>query len=168
MAVVGIATPPGPVITVAGTPNVAVAPPAAVWAAKVTLTPCTPLPKASLTVACNWGEKNEFTLADPGVPCVAVMLTGAPALFVRLIFVLIVPLPPIGTVAVTIQPPAIVFARIGGAIAWPFTSVGIGLGNGPKVPLAPLPWTVKVTSAPCTGAPVGSRTVTCIGLANAV
>ena len=52
-------------------------------AVNVTFTPLTPLPKESLTVACNCVAKVVLMDALCGVPAVAVMLEAAPTKFVR-------------------------------------------------------------------------------------
>src|SRR5207253_2968031 len=53
-------------------------------AVNVTVTPGTRLLNPSLTVACSGEPNAEFTAALWGVPPVAVMVAGAPAVLVRL------------------------------------------------------------------------------------
>ena len=53
-------------------------------AVNVTVTPLTALPPASFTVACSTAPNAVLTAVFCGVPAVAVMLLGAPALLVKL------------------------------------------------------------------------------------
>ena len=76
-----VATPEAFVVAVFTPPaNVPLAP--LPGAANVTVTPLTPLPKESLTVACNCVAKAVLMDALCGVPAVAAMLAADPARFV--------------------------------------------------------------------------------------
>src|SRR5205807_2402329 len=77
-----VATPLVLVVTVAEEAKVPLAP--LPGAAKVTEAPGTRLLNASLTVACNAVAKVALTVALWGVPAVAAMLAGVPALLVKL------------------------------------------------------------------------------------
>src|SRR5690349_6524588 len=99
-------------------PKVPLAPEAG--AAKVTVTPEIPFPLLSFTVACRAVGKVELTCAPCGVPAVALMVAGAPGLFVRLkIAGEFVP----GVVAVTLYGPAIELAVKVGEMATPVAPV---------------------------------------------
>ena len=77
-----VATPEAFVVAVFTPPaNAPLAPLAG--AVNVTVTPLTPLPKESLTVACSCVANAVLTVALCGVPAVGVMVEAAPARFVR-------------------------------------------------------------------------------------
>ena len=78
-------------------PNAAVAP--LEGAVNVTVTPLMGLPPASVTVACRAVANGVVTVALCGVPAVAVMFAGGPAVLVRLKLVVIARP---GTLAVTV------------------------------------------------------------------
>src|SRR5690242_14166771 len=63
-------------------PNIAFAPPDG--AVNVTVTPLIGLPLASVTVACSAVANAVLIIALCGVPAVAVIFAGAPAMLVRL------------------------------------------------------------------------------------
>src|SRR5262245_52510175 len=77
-----VATPPASVVTVAYPLNFPLAPLAG--AANVTDTPEAGLPFASVTVACSAIANAVFTATLCGVPAVAVIMPGGPAVLVRL------------------------------------------------------------------------------------
>ncbi len=136
-------------------------------AVKVTVTLFTGLPKASLTVACNAVANVVLTVALCGVPSVAAMLEGGPAVLVRLKLAEIrIP----DTLAVTEYVPTVLLAVKVGAAATPLLLVVlVAVRTDPgKVPLAPLEGAVKVTVALFTGLPAAFVTVTCRGVVNAL
>jgi hypothetical protein len=124
-------------------------------AAKVTTTPPTGLPNASVTVAWRFVAKGVPTAALCGVPAVAAIFTAPPAVFVRLYVAVPVP----GAVAVTLYGPAIAFAVKTAAVAIPLAFVVAVFTPPANVPLAPDPGAVNVTTTPLTGLPKPSVTV---------
>src|SRR5258708_39891811 len=134
----GVAIPLALVITVALPPNVPDAPDTG--AAKVTLAPAIGLLDASFTVACN-AVANEVEIgALCGVPAVALMLAGAPAVLVIEKLAGATPL----AAAATVYEPATVLAVNVGAVATPLALV-VTVALAPNVPEAPEPGAVNVT-----------------------
>jgi hypothetical protein len=136
-------------------------------AVNVTFTPETGLLPASFTVTASAFANAVLIVADCGVvPALAVIVVGAPALFVSEKFTVVRPL----AAAVTVYaPPAVAFA-VNEADATPdafvaTTIVAVLLLNTPD---APDPGAVNVTFTPLTGLLPASFTVTASGFAKAV
>src|SRR5260221_10326920 len=147
-----VATPLALVVTVALAPNVPEAPDNG--AANVTLTPAIGLLDASLTVACSPVANAVVIAALCGVPAVAVMLAGAPAVLVIEKLAGATPL----AVAVTQYEPATVLAVNAGAVATPL-AMAVAVALAPNVPEAPEPGAVNVTLTPGIGLENASRTM---------
>lgn len=137
-------------------------------AAKVTLTPATGLPPASLTVATKGAAKAVLTAALCPPPLVAVIEAGGAPLFVsEKLAGVVTP----ATLAFTLYgPPAVPLAVKTGDVAIPDALVvAVAVFPPPvNVPLAPLPGAVNVTVTPPTGLPPVSFTVATRGAAKAV
>ena len=136
-------------------------------AVNVTFTPLTGLLPESSTVTASAFANAVLIVADCGVvPAFAVIVAGAPTLFVSEKFTVVRPV----AAAVTVYgPPAVLFA-VNAAEATPdafvaTTIVAVLLLNTPD---APDPGAVKVTFTPLTGLPPESFTVTASAFANAV
>jgi|ERR1051326_276631 hypothetical protein len=115
----------------------------------------------SFTVAARLVAKEVFTVADWGVPPVAAIEAGGPALFViakpgLVLRALAVPF--------TVYLPDFVFALNTWDVAMPLELVTAVFPQA-KVPLAPLVGGLKVTSTPDTGLEEASSTVATRGLA---
>ena len=106
-----------------------------------------------------------LTVAVCGVPAVAAMEAGAPALLVSANPGLVVRAAP---VAVTVYLPAVSLAVNTGEVANPALLVIAVFPEQAKVPLAPLVGALKVTSTPDTGSPEESFTVAARALAKAL
>jgi len=135
-------------------------------AVNVTFTPGTGLLPASFTVTANALANAVLTVADCGVvPAFAVIVVGAPTVFVNEKFTVVRP----AAAAVTVYgPPAVAFA-VNGADAIPdaFVAtmiVAVALLN---LPDAPEPGAVNVTFTPGTGLLPASFTVTASGFVKA-
>jgi hypothetical protein len=147
-----VATPLALVVTVGLPANVPEAP--APGAANVTLTPATGLDDASRTSALRAVVNAMLTVVLCGVPAVAVILAGAPAVFVSEKFAdVATPL----AVAVTVYEPDVALAVNAGAVATPLALV-ITVGLPANVPEAPDPGVANVTVTPGTGLEDESRT----------
>jgi len=138
-------------------------------AVNVTVVPLTRFPSTSFTVAVRLAPKALLIVALCGVPEVAAMVAGAPALLVREKEAFVdTPV----TEAVTLYAPATVLAVNAAAVATPLELVVavtvVPLFVPPvNAPLAPLPGEVKVTVAPLTRFPLASFTVAARFVANA-
>jgi hypothetical protein len=130
--------------------------------AKVTVTPLTALPCASVTVAASAAPKAVLTCVLCEAPPVATIAAADPAVFVRL------KTPCCDaprTVALTAYAPAMVFA-VAVTLAAPVESVvAVSVAS---VADAPLVGTANVTVAPATGLPEPSVTDTASACANEV
>ena len=136
-------------------------------AVNVTFTPLTGLLLASFTVTAKAFANAVLIVADCGVvPAFAVIVEGAPAVFVREKFTVVSPLAAADT---AYGPPAVAFA-VNGADATPdaFVVTVIVAVLLLKVPEAPDPGAVNVTFTPLTGLLPASFTVTAKAFANAV
>ena len=136
-------------------------------AVNVTLTPGTGLVPASLTVTARAFAKAVFTVADCGVvPAFAVIVDGAPAVFVSEKLTGVTPV----AEAVTVYGPPAVPLAVNGADATPeaFVATVIVFVELLNTPDAPAPGAVNVTLTPATGTLPASRTVTARALAKAV
>jgi hypothetical protein len=136
-------------------------------AVNVTFTPGTGLLPTSFAVTASALAKDVLIAPDCGVvPAFAVIVVGAPTVFVREKFTVVSPV----AAAVTVYgPPAVAFA-VKGADATPdafvaITIVAVLLLNTPE---APEPGAVNVTFTPGTGLLPASFTVTASALAKAV
>jgi hypothetical protein len=134
-------------------------------ALNVTVAPATVLPYASTTVAANCVAKAVFTVADCGVPAVAVIDAGAPALLVSANPGLVVRA---FATAVTVYLPAISLAVNTCEVATPAPLVIAVFPEQAKVPLAPLVGASNATNTPETGSPEASFTVATNASANAL
>src|SRR5260221_2005392 len=122
--------------------------------AKVTLAPAIGLLDASLTVACSPVANAVEIGALWGVPAVALMLAGGPAVLVIEKLAGATPL----AVAVTEYEPATVLAVNVGAVATPLALV-VAVALAPNVPEAPEPGAANVTLTPGIGLENASRTM---------
>src|SRR5437667_432664 len=120
---------------------------------------------ASRTVACSGVANAVLAVALCGVPVVGVMLAGAPA---RLVTEKFAEVAPVALATTLYGPPAVAFAVNTADVATPLVFVVAVFTPPAKVPLAPLPGTVNVTTTPLTRLFAASRTVACSGVANAV
>src|SRR6266849_5016960 len=185
----GVATPATDAVTLYGPPAVAFAvnvvevatplalvvavftPPAKVpltplvGAVNVTNTPFTGLFPASFTVACSCVANAVLIAALCGVPAVAVMLAGAPS---RLVNEKFADVAPVALATTLYGPPTVAFAVNVAEVATPLALLVAVFTPPAKVPLAPLPGAVNVTTAPLTGFWPLSSTVATRGAANAV
>jgi len=135
-------------------------------AVNVTVTPETGFPPLSFTVATSGAAKAVLMVALCGVPLVAVMLAGVPAVLVSKKFAAVTTP---ATVAVTVYgPPAVPLAVNVAEVATPLAFVTAVFTPPAKLPLAPLPGAVNVTVTPETGFPPLSFTVATSGAANVV
>jgi hypothetical protein len=145
--------------------NVPLAPEAG--AVNVTFTPLTGLLNESRRVTAGALANAVLMAADCGVvPELAVIVVGAPALFVREKLAGV----NAATVAVTLYgPPATVFAlSVGAAFPEAFVATVIVAVELLNTALAPAPGAVNTTFAPLTGLLNESRTMTASGFVNAV
>src|SRR5207249_3145600 len=94
-----------------------------------------------------------------------VMLAGAPA---RLVTEKFAEVAPVALATTLYGPPAVAFAVNTADVRTEERRVGDVFSPPAKVPLAPLPGTVNVTTTPLTRLFAASRTVACSGVANAV
>jgi hypothetical protein len=136
-------------------------------AVNVTFTPLTGLLPASVTVTAKAFANAVLIVADCGVvPAFAVIVLGAPTVFVSEKFTVARPV----AVAVTVYAPPTVAFAVNGADAIPdaFVATTIVAVLLLKVPEAPEPGAVNVTFTPLTGLLLASFTVTASGFANAV
>lgn len=138
-------------------------------AVKVTLTPGTAFPPASLTMICK-GVKAVATVADWVPPPVIAMFAGFPGVFVS--EKLGVELIPLAARVTLYGPPATVLAVKGAEIVptEPTAELVVSTIVLPLLasdPLAPVAGAVRVTLTPGTGLLLASLTITCRG-ANAV
>jgi hypothetical protein len=142
-------------------------PPGPSGAVNVTVTFGTGFPSASLTSACNGFPKVVSTIVVCGVPPVGAIDPGAPGVFVRV--KLAVPETPV-TAAVTVKPPATIFAVNADETATPDALVVPVKVTAPpaNVPLAPVGGAVNNTDTFGTGLLKLSTTVACSGLVNCV
>src|SRR5216683_2852713 len=185
----GVATPATDAVTLYGPPAVAFAvnvvevatpltlvvavftPPAKVpltplvGAVNVTNTPFTGLFPASFTVACSCVANAVLIAALCGVPAVAVMLAGAPA---RLVNEKFADVAPVALATTLYGPPTVAFAVNVAEVATPLALLVAVFTPPAKVPLAPLPGAVNVTTTPLTGLFPASVTVASKDAANAV
>ena len=130
---------------------------------KVTTTPFTGFPPLSVTVATNGAANAAPIVADCPEPLVAVTVVAAPALLVSEKFAEVAPV----ALATTLYAPALLLAVNVADVATPLALVAAVFTPPAKVPLAPLPGGVKVTTTPFTGFPPLSVTVATNGAANA-
>jgi NADH:ubiquinone oxidoreductase subunit K len=131
----------------------------------VTSTPLTGLFPASVTVATSGAANAVLMVAFCPEPLVAATLAAGPALFVSEKFADVAPV----ALATTLYgPPAVALAVKTAEVATPLALVVAVFTPPAKVPLAPAPGGVKVTSTPLTGLFPASVTVATKGAANAV
>jgi hypothetical protein len=136
-------------------------------AVNVTFTPETGLLPASFTVTAKAFANAVLIVADCGVvPAFAVIVAGAPAVFVSEKFTVV---NPVATAVTVYGPPAVAFAvNDADAIPDAFVAIVIVPVLLLKTPEAPEPGAVKVTFTPLTGLLPASFTVTAKAFANGV
>src|SRR5439155_1618292 len=137
-------------------------------AVNVTVMLPTGLFPASRTVACSGVANAVLAVALCRVPVVEGMLAGAPARLVTEKFAEVAPVAP-ATIAAPLYGPPAVLLDLNILPTGPPSELVVAVFTPPaKVPLAPLPGTVNVTTTPLTRLFAASRTVACSGVANAV
>jgi len=134
-------------------------------AVKLTVTPLTAFPLASLTVACSGSAKPLLIVTLCPEPAVVVTLAAGPA---KLVSEKLAEVDTPATVAVTVYVPAMLSAVNAGAKAIPSAFVAAVVTPPAKLPLAPLAGAAKVTTTLFTGLPPTSFTVACSAVAKAV
>ena len=134
-------------------------------AVNVTVTLPTGLFPASVTVATNGAPNAVLIDALCPEPLVTTTFAAGPTVFVNEKFAEVGPV----ALATTLYgPPAVAFAVNTAEVATPLVFVVAVFTPPAKVPLAPLPGAVNVTTTPLTRLFAASRTVACSGVANAV
>lgn len=136
-------------------------------AVNVTAAPATGFEALSTTAATSDAENALLMAALCGVPLIAVMDAGAPAVFVN---VKLAGAGTAATVAVMINAPDVPFAVNGVEVATPLElviAIVVLLPVSAKMALAPVVGAVNVTMAPLTGFCPASTTVVDNGAANA-
>jgi hypothetical protein len=157
-----VATPLAFVVAVFAPPANVPLGPVCAGAANVTITPETGLVPASFTVTCSCDAKAALTVALCGVPPEAVMLAGAPAVFVS--EKLAGAATPATVAETTYGPPAMLLAAKTAEFAIPLAFVVAVFKPPANVPLGPVcGGAVNVTVTPATALLPASLTVTCSG-----
>ncbi len=134
-------------------------------AVNVTTTPLTGLFPASVTVATKGAVNAVLIAALCPEPLVTTTLAAGPTVFVSEKFAEVAPV----ALATTLYgPPAVAFAVNVAEVATPLALLVAVFTPPAKVPLAPLPGAVNVTTTPLTGLFPASVTVATKGAANAV
>jgi len=134
-------------------------------AVNVTVTLPTGLFPASVTVATNGAPNAALIDALCPEPLVTTTFAAGPTVFVNEKFA---EMGPVALATTLYGPPAVAFAVNTAEVATPLVFV-VAVFNPPaKVPLAPLPGAVNVTTTPLTRLFAASRTVACSGIAKAV